>query len=45
MQYFLHIARSQVHIARSLGVMFTRTTFVLRGEKFGSHLVSTAIEK
>ena len=33
------IARSQVHIARSQGVTFIRTTFVFTGEKFGSHLV------
>ena len=34
----VHIARSQVNIARSYGVTFARTTYVLRGEKFGSHL-------
>ena len=39
MQYFLHIAQSQVHIARNLGIAFSTTTIVLRGEKFGSHLV------
>ena len=39
MQYFLHIARSQVHIARSKGVTFTRNNFDLRGEKFDSHLI------
>ena len=38
-QYFLHIAWGQVHIAWSKEVMLIRTTFVLRGEKFGSHFV------
>ena len=39
MQYFLHIARSHVHIAQSEGVTFCRTTFVLREENIGSHFV------
>ena len=45
MQYYLHIAQSQVHIARSYGVTFTRTTFVLRGEILAAILSSIAIKK
>ena len=39
MRYFLHIAQHIVHITRSFEDTFARTTFVLRREMFGSHLV------
>ena len=46
MQYFLHIAQSQEHIAQHTELRsHIQTTFVLRGDNFGNHLVVDSNKK